>query len=255
MKKIFSGILCLLLAGVMTFTFTSCGKQNELRVISHGIFPPVVWHESGVVKGIDADMVKIFAQELNKKVRFDIADHTGSLAAVQSGTHDFATCFAPTPARREMVDFTEPYLMSSLMFLTRAGDTRLDSKDKQAIEAAVNGRRVGTVFGSSHHTYIQDVPGAIPVHYENFGTLVIALKNNLIDFILWEFNRTDSGTVILPDVMKNDIGIKLISVPVDGSQNAIAVRKGNTKMLNRLNEIIAQIKADGRLDEIVMKYV
>ena len=40
----------------------------------------------------------------------------------------------------------------------------------------------------------------------------------------------------------------------EAEEYAIAVKKGNTELLNAINEVIAELKATGKLDEIINKY-
>jgi len=235
----------------------NASSNDTLKVITHGIFPPLCSIDtSGKVVGIDADLVQIIASEMGyKKVQFDVADHTALFAAVQSGAYDFATCLSPTPERLQMVDFTDPYMMTSLFFITRSDDTSLDGLTQQQIETAVSGKTVGCVFGSFDYDYISAVSGAIPVNYDNLSLEIIALNNHQVDYILWEFNTTSSGLIMRTYVFDKNSGIKLIETPVAASPSEIIVKKGNTQLLASLNEIIAEVKSDGRLDAIVAKYL
>ena len=253
MKRVISGLLCVCLGLVTLFMFTGCGGKGDLRIISHGVFPPVTFIENGRIAGIEVDLGNIIANEMNKKVRRDIVEFGGIIAALQSGTHDLTICLTPTDARREMLDFTDPYLTFSGMFLARENDTRLDGKNKEQINAELNGRTVGVIFGSTLHTYVSGVSGAIPVHYENVSLMIAALKNSQVDFILWEFMVTDGG--LAPNLTAVNTGIKIIKVPVSANPIAMAVKKGNTALLNKVNAILVEVKRDGRLDEIVAKYI
>lgn len=42
---------------------------------------------------------------------------------------------------------------------------------------------------------------------------------------------------------------------MEKKEYAIAVKKGNTELLEKLNAAIAELKEDGTIDEIVNKYI
>ncbi|NLL34519.1 MAG: transporter substrate-binding domain-containing protein, partial [Clostridiales bacterium] len=49
--------------------------------------------------------------------------------------------------------------------------------------------------------------------------------------------------------------IKVIDEPFTVEEYAIAVKKGNTKLLKEINEAIAELKQSGKLQEIFDKYI
>ena len=49
-------------------------------------------------------------------------------------------------------------------------------------------------------------------------------------------------------------GVKVIEIKLTEEEYAFAVQKGNTELLNQLNDFMAEIKANGKFDEIVNKY-
>jgi polar amino acid transport system substrate-binding protein len=49
-------------------------------------------------------------------------------------------------------------------------------------------------------------------------------------------------------------GVKVIEIKLTEEEYAFAVQKGNTTLLNQLNTFMAEIKSNGKFDEIVNKY-
>ena len=49
-------------------------------------------------------------------------------------------------------------------------------------------------------------------------------------------------------------GVKVIEIKLTEEEYAFAVQKGNTELLNQLNDFMAEIKANGKFAEIVNKY-
>lgn len=48
--------------------------------------------------------------------------------------------------------------------------------------------------------------------------------------------------------------VKVVNIPLTSEEYAFAVSKGNTEMLQQLNDFLAEIKANGKFDEICNKY-
>ena len=49
-------------------------------------------------------------------------------------------------------------------------------------------------------------------------------------------------------------GIKALDSSYSDEAYAIGVKKGNTELLNAVNAALAELKSEGKLDEIVTKY-
>ena len=50
-------------------------------------------------------------------------------------------------------------------------------------------------------------------------------------------------------------GLKLLDAAYAEEEYAIAVKKGNTELLDQINSAIAELKESGKLDEITSKYI
>ena len=53
---------------------------------------------------------------------------------------------------------------------------------------------------------------------------------------------------------KGVAGVKVIDIKLTDEEYAFAVQKGDTELLASLNEFMAEIKANGKFDEIINKY-
>jgi len=251
--------LCVLVAGVTVFTFTGCGKKDDtLRFACYGYEYPVTYYDSNNhLAGIESDLGAVFGQKMNKKVTYDVMDWQSLFVAVDSGTHDLVVGLTITDDRKVNNDFTQPIADVGLMFIAKADDTSLDGKTAAEIEAAMNGKKVGTILGSAHDDYLETIPGITCVNYENTGLMAIALQAGLIDYFMWEYTMSEqTGKVIKdPTLFGTNPNIKLIETPMKVDQIGIMVKKGNTKLLNQLNDILTEIKADGKMEQIITKYV
>lgn len=56
-------------------------------------------------------------------------------------------------------------------------------------------------------------------------------------------------------VENNADAIKVLDTALTEEEYAIAVPKGSTELLDKVNEVIGEMKESGELDEIVSKYI
>ena len=55
-------------------------------------------------------------------------------------------------------------------------------------------------------------------------------------------------------VEKNE-GLKILDAEYVEEEYAIAVKKGNTELLDQINEVLAEMKENGELQQIIDKYI
>jgi polar amino acid transport system substrate-binding protein len=65
---------------------------------------------------------------------------------------------------------------------------------------------------------------------------------------------TISCVICLASCGKKTKTLKVIDVPLTAESYAYAVKKGNTDLLNSVNELLTEIKGNGRLDQIINSY-
>jgi len=258
-KKFFAITGSLMIVAV-AFLGVACSSQaatstGDFRIAAYGYLPPLTYlNNKNQLVGIETDLAKIMAKDMGKKFKADILEWDGVLASVQGGTHDATMTMTPTPARMEQFDFSDVYLSTSLMMIARSSDTRLDScTTKEQVAAILYGKRIAVPSGSSQYLdYVAGV-GATPVNFNNLLLSITSLANSGVDFVIFEFLITDNGPVT--DLFKKNTNIKLIEIPLEPSDIACAVKKGNTQLLDKMNATIRAVKADGRLENIIGEHV
>ena len=84
--------------------------------------------------------------------------------------------------------------------------------------------------------------------YNTFFEAVQSLKQGKIDAVL--LDKAPANVFL----SQND-DLKQAGEELGKEEYAIAVKKGNTELLEKLNAAIAELKEDGTIDEIVNKYI
>ena len=111
--------------------------------------------------------------------------------------------------------------------------------------------RVGVQTNTTGHLYTAwDFGEDVPVAYDNGAVAVEALKNGKVDCVIIDnepaksFVAANEGIHILEG--ENEYAVE---------DYAICVKKGNTELLNKINEALEELKADGTIDKIIEKYI
>ncbi len=83
--------------------------------------------------------------------------------------------------------------------------------------------------------------------YANGGLAVNAMLNGQVDYVIIDNGPAEQLAGQIP-------GVKVIDIALSTEQYAYGVDKNQPELLEAVNELIAEIKADGRLDELFAKY-
>ena len=124
-------------------------------------------------------------------------------------------------------------------------------KEEKKIESAddLKDAKIGVQTGTTGDIYCSDDFGDDHVERFNKGAdAVQALSTGKIDAVIID----NKPAQVFVD--ENE-GLKLLETPYAEEEYAIAVKKGNTELLDAINASIANLKESGKLDEIVAKYI
>ena len=240
----------LILGGILTMFMMlfACGGKNEnvLVVSTSANFPPYEYKEGNKIVGIDADIADQIAKKLGKEIKWMDMEFDSVLASIVSGKSDMALAgLTVTEERKKNVDFSNTYATSvQKVIVKRNGDVN-------SIEDLSNNKLIGVQSGTTGDIYATDDFGDDSVlRYSKFVDAVQALKVGKLDAVICD---EQVAIKLVEEAGGNDL--VLLSTPYAEEEYAIAITKGNTELLNSINEIIDDMISDGTLDNIVSKYI
>ena len=251
MKKLLSALLI----AACVCSMAACGsKSNEeaegsvaaeggvLVMATNAEFPPYEYHEGDAIVGIDADIAAAIAEEMGMELKIEDMAFDSIIPAVKSGKADFgAAGMTVTEDRKVNVDFTDSYATATQVIIVQEGSA-IASPDDLA------GKKIGVQLGTTGDIYVEDVENAEIERYNKGFEAVQALVDGKIDAVVIdgepakEFVKAAEGLAILDEAFTEE-------------EYAIAVQKGNTELLDQINEALSNLKESGKLDEIVAKYI
>lgn len=215
-------------------------NAGTLTVCSDVPYPPFEFLENNQTVGYDIDIANEIAKDLNAKV--SIIDD--SFESIQSGLA-LAKCdvsissISITDERKNNMDFSDPYLDDDLALFAKEGSGITD------IESA-KGKRVGVQGATTGESYAKD-KGLQTMQFEDGALQIEALKNGQVDAVLGNISVLNYG-------LKDSPQFKNVANFPTGEKLGIAIKKGNTALLESVNKTIERITDSGDLEKYKEKY-
>ena len=218
--------------------------EGKLTMSTNAAFPPYeMTTDSGDFEGIDVETAQAIADKLGLELQIDDMDFDSALLAVQQGKSDIVMAgVSVTDDRLAVMDFTDSYAtgIQSVIVPENSDITSIDD---------LAGHLIGTQRGTTGWLYCTDDYGEDSVvAYDDGLTAVRALNNGQVDCVV-----IDNAPA--QEFVASNPGLKILDTNYVEEDYAIGVAKGNTAMLNAVNNALKELKADGTLQAIVDKYI
>lgn len=229
--------------GESAATSDSAYAGKTLIMATNAEFPPYEYHENNEIIGIDVDIARAIVDDMGGTLKIRDLAFDSIIPEVQSGKADFAAAgMTVTEDRQTQVDFSDSYA-TGVQSVIVTEDSEIQSLDD------LQGKLIGVQLGTTGDIYSSDDFGDENVQrFPKGADAVQALISGKIDAVIID-NKPASVFV------QENAGLKLLDTPYAEEAYAIAVKKGNTELLESINNSIANLKESGKLDEIVEKYI
>lgn len=247
-KKLTMALAAILTAGALT----ACGggaAETSGGTITFGTnpeFPPFEFVTSngvlGEFDGIDMAIAKQIGEENGMEAKMESMEFDSLLIALQNGQIDAVIAgMTATDERRETVDFSTPYYTATQVMIVKE-----DSDIATAADMA--DKKICVIQGYTGEVCVQDM--GYPYEAFKKGTeAVMELVNGKCDVVV-----LDSATA--QKYVGDNEGLKIVedASAFEAEEYAIAVQKGNTELLEKINKSIEKMLADGTINDLAVKY-
>ena len=217
---------------------------GKLVMATNAEFPPYEFHDGDKIVGIDAEIAQAIADELGMELEIEDIAFDSIIPEIVSGKADMALAgMTVTEDRKASVDFSDTYATASQMIIVKE-DSEIAGPDD------LKGVTVGVQLGTTGDIYVSDLEAdgtTVERYYKGFEA-VQALSQGKIDAVVID------GEPAKTFVSETE-GLKILDEAFTVEEYAIAVKKGNTELLDKVNGALETLKDNGTLDEIVAKYI
>ena len=216
---------------------------KKLIMATNAEFPPYEYHDGNDIVGIDVDIARAICEEIGAELEITDLAFDSIIPEIQADKADFgAAGLTVTEDRLTQVDFSDSYATGVQSVIVTA-DSEVASLDD------LSGKLIGVQQGTTGDIFSTDDFGDSSVQrFPKGADAVQSLVTGKIDAVIID-NKPAQVFV------EENEGLKILETPYAEEEYAIAVKKGNTELLDAINASIASLKESGKLDEIVDKYI
>lgn len=260
MKK----LLLLLVSIFMVLTLAACGSKKEetaeaadrleaikkagvITVATEGDWSPYTYHDeaTGELVGFDVELGKLIADKLGVSVEYQETDWDSILAGVQTGRYDLAiNGVTYTDERAESYNFSDPYLFDQTVLIV------MEDNDEIKTFEDLDGR-VSTNSPGSSYAEMAEGYGSTVTYITTFADTIQLLQRG-------DAEATINALAVFNDYVREkgaEAGIKIVD-RTEPEKTVIAAQKSDDTLtlVEEINKILADYKADGTLKALSEKY-
>ncbi|RZF24215.1 transporter substrate-binding domain-containing protein [Paraburkholderia sp. UYCP14C] len=224
--------------------------QQRLVFGFDGSFPPFASIDAaGQMHGFDVDLVKAVCDELKAKCELKNIPWDGIFTALESGKIDVvAAALNITDERKKKYLMTTSYLKSPFVFM-------VPKASNVSSAPSLSGQAVGVVGGSIPEKYLREKLKSISVQgYDSIDAAVLDLDAGRVAAVFSEQVNLE------PAFVRAKPGVyKIVGSPVEdpayvGQGKGFALQKDKTELLQKINQALAKIDANGERSKLSVKW-
>jgi ABC-type amino acid transport substrate-binding protein len=222
-------------------------EEGTLLVASCLDFAPFESVENGEPVGFDIEMSQEIGERLGLEVRFKKADFDTIFTALAGGRFDMvAAASTITEERLQTVDFSDPYFNSRQSLTVNTEET----PDIASIDDLGEGDVVGVQKGTTGKAFAEEELGPKGVEIKTFQTAPDAFTDLEAGNVVGVVN--DEGASI--GIIENRPGLELVQAIDTQEEYGFAFSKESPELTEAVNEVLAEIIADGTYEGIFTKF-
>jgi polar amino acid transport system substrate-binding protein len=230
---------------------TTTGGSEDLGLIKEGTlsvgtdtpYPPFEIGQPPDISGYDIEVMNGIAEQMDLTPEYTATGFGTIFRDTAVGQFDTAAAASDITAERErVVDFTDPYYLSSTALVVTT-DSDITSVDD------LSGKIVGVQDGTTQQDYAEDETDASDIRgFPEGPNAIAALVTGQVEAVL-----LDQATAV-DQVSENEGDIEIVEeIPTDVFFG-FAVAPDNDALREAMNDALATLKEDGTIDKLYAKY-
>jgi len=239
-------------AMLMAFGVAGCGDANQaaqrervLKVAVSPDFSPFEFMDSqGKTTGFDVELIEALAQQMDRRLVLQNMSWDSLIPEVQSGNVDaIISAISMTPARTQLILFTDSYYQSGLAVMVRKGNSEIKGFEE------LKGRKVAVQIGTTGAIRAQRIPEVEVRDFDLNSSTFLELQNGGVDAVL---NDLPVLQFYLKD--QKDSGLEIVGPMVGAESYGIGLRKGNEVLAAEFNVALKKLKENGEYERLYEKW-
>lgn len=249
MKKLLClGLIALFIASLI---LTSCGSSSttpsstEITVATYANVPPFesINKETNDIEGLDIDIMNAVAQKQGLAVIYKNKEWDPLISGMALGMYDAAiSSIIITPEIKKDMLFSEPYFAAGQIVVVKKENTSITGKDNLT-------GLVGVQTGTNGETEVKKLKNVTAESYQEISAAILDLVRGKVQAVVCD------NPVAIQYVAKNPDILKTAGDVFTDEDYVIAVAKGKTDLLKKINAGLQAIKAEGKIDQYSRKWL
>lgn len=247
-KAVLSAALLASLAGCSSKSEDTSLKDvqvsGELKIGLEGDWQPFSYHdEDDNLVGYDVEVATKVAEKLGVKAVITEGPWDGLLTGLDTGVYDVVVNGVDvTPERSETFDFTDAYAYDHIDLVVKKDNTTITSFED------LKGKKSANSTGSTYAEMGEEY-GATVSNVPTLAETMELVLNGTVD-------ATINADTSIQDYLNTtgEKGLKVVAQDDEATEYAIPVKKGNTSLKEAINDALKELREEGTLKELSIKY-
>lgn len=227
----------------LIFLLFGCNKKdNKLIMVTEAGFSPYEYIEGNEIVGVDVDIAKEIASSMGKELEIRDVAFDSIINELNSGKADFAAAgISITDERQKEIDFSIEYVSSKQVIVTKKNSNIKTIND-------LNNKTISVQLGSVGDTYVtKNFKASKIIRQKKFLAAAEDVKANKSDCIVMD-------ELPARELVNANSELVILDIELFTDKYAIAVKKGNTELLNKINEVLNKLIEEGKIEEYIIKH-
>lgn len=247
MKKILlAGILAIASMGLMACASSANAdgtvEKGKLIMSTNAEFAPYEYHEGDKIVGIDVDIATEIAKKLDLELVINDIAFDSIIPEVTAGKTDMGMAgMTVTEDRKKNVDFSDTYASSKQVIIVK------DDSDIKGADDLKN-KTIGVQLGTTGDIQASGVEGVTMDRYSKAFEAIQSLAQGKVDAVVLDAQPAKYLTADQSDLI-------ILDEAFTEENYAIAFKKGNSVLKDKVNKALQELQADGTIDAIIGNYI
>ncbi|MFO7681444.1 MAG: transporter substrate-binding domain-containing protein [Chloroflexota bacterium] len=237
---------------VVTDPWQRIQASGMMTVGTSADYPPFTYINDGYeLDGFDIALMREIGQALGVQITFRDMAFEGLGGAIQLGEIDAAiAAISKTPARDEVVDFSNVYYVSTDAILANQNSTIAAI----TIVTEMAGYRVGVQRGTVYERWLKTslvdtglMPDSNLHRYQLADQIVTDVAGGLIDLGVMDLLPAETAV--------SRASVKIVGSGLNEELYAIAMLNGASSLQTQINNALTQLSNSGRLNQLITQYL
>lgn len=223
--------------------------MKKFVIASDAAFPPMEYvDESKEIVGFDMDLIAAIAKDQGFEYEIKNTAWDGIFAGLEGGEYNgILSAVTITDERKEVYDFSEPYINAGQAVVVRAEETAITG------DQDLTGKTVGAQIGTTGAFAVQEIDGATLKEYDTIDLALLDLLNKNLDAVVVD-TPVAADYALASEQFSGKL--KIVGEPFTDEYYGLTVQRGDPSGLAALfNAGLANVKASGEYDKIYEKWI